>query len=249
MNKYLLILFIVLEIHAIEYTDSKNGLTHPFFGYRKPIIKEDDNKTKKTVNIPKNINKLTADELNKLIKSSKKIAVAFPTQNNIKNYIKLQNIATVKAEVFTTKWQQTILEDSSLDLSATASKSTFARNANTAKKEQQRAKFWEENIDKIGLVVFLEKGADSINQAQNKVMYFLSKDYPKLVIKMIYKEERRALAKKYKVGVTPDTFIVYKDKQNKANWYRVKAGLTTKNQILDNIDFVYKYFIEPGINK
>ena len=43
--------------------------------------------------------------------------------------------------------------------------------------------------------------------------------------------------------------LVYKDEEENANWYRVKAGLTTKDEILDNIDFVYKYFIKEGDKK
>jgi conjugal transfer pilus assembly protein TraF len=248
MYKYiLLILFIVSNISAsVEYGESQNGLTHPFFGYKKVIEKEDENKTKKIVTIPKNLDQLAADELSKIIEDSKKIAVAFPTDKNIHNYITLQNHATKKSEDFAIKWQQAILRDSSLDLSASAAKSTFARNASTADKAQKRASFWQKYIDKIGVVVFFNKNETSVNQAQNKVLFFLNKDYPELAIRTIFKDEHPKLAKEHEVGVTPDIFIVYKDEDENASWYRVKAGLTTKNQILDNIDFVYQYFITPG---
>ncbi|MDZ7818221.1 MAG: hypothetical protein U5K55_06230 [Aliarcobacter sp.] len=46
-------------------------------------------------------------------------------------------------ENFAIKWQQAILKDSSKDLSATAAKSTFARNASTADKANKRAQFWK----------------------------------------------------------------------------------------------------------
>jgi len=251
MSRYiLLIIFIALNISAsVEYGESQNGLTHPFFGYKKVIVKKDENKTKKTINMPKNLEKLSADELSKIIKDAKKIAVAFPTDKNMDKYISLQNYATKKSENFAIKWQQAILRDSSLDLSASAAKSTFARNASTASKAQKRANFWQKYIDKIGIVVFFNKNETSLNQAQNKVLYFLNKDYPDLAIKTIFKKEHQNLIQEHGVGVTPDIFIVYKDKDNNPNWYRVKAGLTTKNQILDNIDFVYKYFITPGVNK
>ena len=249
MYKYIMILLIVVNINAQEYGKSENGLTHPFFGYKKQIIKEDENQSKKTVIIPKNLENLSADELSEVIKDSKKIAVAFPTDDNIHNYITLQNHATKKSEDFAIKWQQAILRDSSLDLSASAAKSTFARNATTADKAQKRANFWKKHIDKIGVVVFFNKNETSVNQAQNKVLFFLNKDYPELAIRTIYKNDHPALVEKHGVEVTPDIFVVYKDKENNPNWYRVKAGLTTKNQILDNIDFVYQYFITEGEDK
>jgi len=248
MIKYILfIVLIAFNINATQqYGKSENGLTHPFFGYKKMILKEDENQTKKTVTIPKNLDKLNADQLSKIIKDSKKIAVAFPTDKNIHNYISLQNHATKKSEEFATKWQQAILRDSSLDLSASAAKSTFARNASTASKAQQRADFWSKHIDKIGVVTFFNKNENNINQAQNKVLFFLNKDYPQLAIRTLYTNEHKSLVEEHGVGVTPDTFIIYRDDNDNAQWYRVKAGLTSKNQILDNIDFVYKYFIKQG---
>ena len=247
-----LICLILLNLNAAEdieeYTNSKNWLTHPFFGY-KEVIKKEDNKDeiKKSVEIPKDLDKMTADEISKLIVDSKKIAVAFPTDKNIHNYIQLQNHATKKSENFAIKWQQAILKDSSLDLSATAAKSTFARNASTADKANKRTQFWKENINKIGIVTFFDKKEKEVNIAQNKVLFFLNKDYPELAIRTIFKDEHSSLIKEHGVGVTPDVFIVYKDENENATWYRVKSGLTTKNEILDNIDFVYEHFISQGI--
>jgi conjugal transfer pilus assembly protein TraF len=243
---YIAVLFIFLN--AEEYNESQNGLTEPFFGY-KSIIKKEEKEKKDKVMIPKDLNKFTADEIAKLIEDSKKIAISFPTDENIHNYIQLQNFATKKSEDFAIKWQQAILKDSSLDLSASASKSTFARNANTADKAKEREKFWKENVDNMGVVVFLNHLEKEVNTAQNKVLYFLNKDYPELAIRTLYTNEHSNLAKEHKVGVTPDIFLVYKDGKEEANWFRVKAGLTTKNEILDNIDFVYKYFIKQGETK
>ena len=250
VNLMCIFLFNLYSAENIEYTESKNGLTHPFFGYKQEIINDENKDTvKKAVEIPTNLDKMTADEIAKIIEDSKKIAVSFPTDENIHNYIQLQNHATKKSEDFAIKWQQAILKDSSLDLSATAAKSTFARNASTADKTTKRAQFWKENIDKIGIVAFFDKKENEVNTAQNKVLYFLNQDYPNLAIRTIFKDEHSPLVEKYKVGVTPDIFIVYKDEDENANWYRVKAGLTTKNEILDNIDFVYEYFISKGDKK
>lgn len=254
MIKILNLIFIILlnlySAEDMQYTNSKNGLTHPFFGYREEIIKEENkNEVKKSVDIPKNLDKMTTDEISKLIEDSKKIAVSFPTDENIHNYIQLQNHATKKSEDFAIKWQQALLKDSSLDLSATAAKSTFARNASTADKTRKRANFWKENINNIGIVAFFDEKEKEVNTAQNKVLFFLTQDYPKLAIRTIFKEEHSSLIKEHGVGITPDIFIVYKDENANANWYRIKTGLTTKNEILDNIDFVYEYFISPGIKK
>lgn len=249
-NLICIILFNLYAAEDIQYTNSKNGLTHPFFGYKKEIIKEKNkDEIKKSVDIPKNLDKMTADEIAKLIEDSKKVAVSFPTDENIHNYIQLQNHATKKSEDFALKWQQALLKDSSLDLSATAAKSTFARNASTADKANKRAQFWKENINNIGIVAFFDEKEKEVNIAQNKVLFFLNQDYPELAIRTIFKDEHSSLIKEHGVGVTPDIFIVYKDENENANWYRVKTGLTTKNEILDNIDFVYEYFISPGIKK
>ncbi|BAK73181.1 conjugal transfer protein TraF [Arcobacter sp. L] len=253
MREFILILFsFLITLNAaeknVEYTESKNGLTHPFFGYKEEII-EKEKESKKRVNIPENLEELTADEISKLIIDSKKIAVSFPTDENIHNYIQLQNYATKKSENFAIKWQQALLKDSSLDLSATASKSTFARNATSANKTNKRAQFWKENIDNIGIVAVMDKNEKEINTAQDKVLFFLNQDYPALAIRTIFKDEHTSLVKEQGIGVTPDIFIVHKDKNENANWYRIKTGLTTKNEILDNIDFVYEYFIYKGDKK
>lgn len=250
MKKLILAIFSFITLNAseAEYTESKNGLTHPFFGYREEINKE-DNEAKNKVDIPENLDKLTADEISKLIVDSKKIAVSFPTDENIHNYIQLQNYATKKSEDFAIKWQQALLKDSSLDLSATAAKSTFARNATTADKTNKRAQFWKENINNIGIVAIMNKDEKEVNTAQNKVLFFLNQDYPELAIRTIFKNEHSSLVKEHGVGITPDIFIVYKDKKDNANWYRIKTGLTTKNEILDNIDFVYEYVISKGDKK
>lgn len=252
--KLILIYFVLLNVlyaaDEIEYTNSKNGLTHPFFGYKNQIIKEkDDEKLKKEIQIPKNLEQLTVDELNKLIDDSKKTAISFPTDENMHKYISLQNYATKKSEDFSIKWQQAILKDSSLDLSAPAAKSTFARNANTADKANKRETFWKENINKIGIVAFFDKKDKEVNTAQNKVLYFLNKDYPELAIRTLYKDEHLELAKEHNIGVTPDIFIIYKNEDETADWHRIKAGLTTKNELLDNIDFVYQYFIAKSDKK
>ena len=46
MKKIVILAFIVNSIcfanETVEYTDSKNGLTHPFFGYKEEIIKEEN---------------------------------------------------------------------------------------------------------------------------------------------------------------------------------------------------------------
>ena len=251
--KLIVLVFLTINLlfaENIEYSESKNGLTHPFFGYIKQIIKEENkDEVKKVVDIPKNLDKMTVDEIAKLIEDSKKIAVSFPTDKNINSYIKLQNYATQKSEDFAIKWQQALLKDSSLDLSASAAKSTFARTASTASKTNTRANFWKENINNIGIVAFFDKKEEEINTAQNKVLFFLNQDYPSLAIRTIFKDEHSSLVEEHKVGVTPDIFLVYKDEEENANWYRVKAGLTTKDEILDNIDFVYKYFIKEGDKK
>jgi len=253
MSKKILFLIAFISLlnaaDVIEYSESKNGLTHPFFGYKTPIITEDEKEINKKILIPKNLDLLAADELSKLIEDSKKIAISFPTDENMNKYITLQNYATKKSEEFAIKWQQALLKDSSLDLSAEASKSTFARNANIADSNTKREIFWKENIDKIGVVVFLNKEESNVNTAQEKVLYFLNKDYPKLAIRTIFVEEHLTLTKEHGVKVTPDIFLVYKDEDEKALWYRVKTGLTTKDEILDNIDFVNKYFILEGAKR
>lgn len=252
MIKYTILPILALALtanEAIQYTQSTNGLSHPFFGYKKVIEKEDENKTKKSVSIPKDLDKLSADEINKIIKESKKIAVSFPTVQNIQKYIKLQNYAMKKSEKFMTKWQQALLKDSSLDLSAPIAKGTFARNAATFQAASKREQFWKDNIDKIGIVVFFNTNETSINKAQNRVLYFIKKDYQNMAITTLFKQEHKNLSSKHGVKVTPDIFIVYKDEEDAAQWYRVKTGLTTKDKILDQIDFVYKYLIAPGIKK
>ncbi len=243
---FLPMIFLSFCYAQTKYTESTNGYEHPFFGYKKEIIEKKDKKdeVKKVVTIPESLDEMSADQVQEYIKESQKIATQFQTDENIKNYIKLQNYAIKKAENFQNKWKQVRLENSSIDLAAPIAKGTFARNATKYEKNKQREQFWKENINKIGLVVFLDKDQEQQNTAQNRVLYFLSKDYPELVIKGIFKSEYPKLSKEKGVTVTPDTFMVYKDDNDHATWHRVKAGMGSKEEILDNIDFVYKYVIK-----
>ena len=43
--KLIVLVFLTINLlfaENIEYSESKNGLTHPFFGYKKQIIKEEN---------------------------------------------------------------------------------------------------------------------------------------------------------------------------------------------------------------
>jgi conjugal transfer pilus assembly protein TraF len=244
MKKVITTIIIFMSIgfaQDVYNDDSTNGLTHPFFGNKTLKTRNDHNVTKK-VTIPKNIHTMSADQMSELIKEAKKTAVAYPTDHNVEKYIELQNIATKKSEVFATKWKQAILRNSELDLSAAAPKGTFARNARSFERENRRAAFWEQHVNDIGIVAFFDKDQPSINVAQERVLYFLQKDYPEMAIRIVYVNDHKKLAKKHGVGVTPDIFMVH-NQQGKANWYRVKAGMTSKSEVLNNVDFVYNTVI------
>lgn len=242
MKRYYLICIIIATVVLADdnYGESQNGLTHPFFGYKKLIeVKKDNNETKKSIVIPKDLDQMSSDELQTLIKESSKIATAFQTKENISNYIKIQNYAMNKADTFQRKWKKVVLEDSSLDLSAPISKGTFARNATTAQKAKDRDQFWKENMKNIVLVSFFDKNDEEKNVAQNRVLYFIQKDYPELLMKKVFIQNHKKLADKHGVLVTPDLFMVYKKQ-----WHRVKAGMSSKDEILNNIDFVYSFIKE-----
>jgi len=244
----IIISFIISFLYAkekIHYTKSKNNLENPFFGYKEIIKKKkDENTTAKKIIIPKNLDKLSAKEINKLIEKAKDIAVMNPTNENVRKYLYLQTYVFKKSEEFMNKFKEVILENPEFNIAADIAKGTFAKIAATKEKFRKRKSFWEKMVNKIGLVVFLDMNQKAINEAQTRVLYFIKRDLPNLVIKIISIQEQKELAKMKKVLDTPDIFIIYKNKNNKAKWYRISTGLTTKDEIYNQIYWIFKYVIK-----
>lgn len=66
-------------------------------------------------------------QLHKMLNAALDRAILFPTDQNVKNYMALQNLVTQRAAVFTAKWKQVLLNDPKLDYSVKHPTSSIGR--------------------------------------------------------------------------------------------------------------------------
>lgn len=84
-------------------------------------------------------------QLHKMLNAALDRAIFFPTDQNVKNYMVLQNLVTKRAALFTARWKQVLLNDPNLDYSVTHPTSSIGReiylNQYRQKEDQAIRKF------------------------------------------------------------------------------------------------------------
>lgn len=113
----------------------------------------DENQTESAMNEesrPSSIEDAQAqlDKLRKEVDDKKALALMNPTEENIKQYIQVQNDANHRAEVFATTWQKVIIKNPELDHTIKNPTSSVGRSVYY---EEKKAK------DKSGISSFTEK--------------------------------------------------------------------------------------------
>jgi conjugal transfer pilus assembly protein TraF len=240
VKRAIFICFATVCLFALE-TESK-----PLFGVNREgwhfFNEEKTSDINDTVQAPKDeeLAKLSAEEFSRLLDSVKSIAVMNPTEHNVREYIRIQNFATKQSELFMQTWMRVQLEDSSLDLSAAIPKGAFARRVTAAQKERERDETLSSVIDRVGLVLFFDRGAIEQTMAQERVLSLFEMNYP-FTIRKIDVAENPDIAKRLGVGVLPDIWMIYRQDDDSPLWRRVKAGLSSEDELLAGIEYALQH--------
>lgn len=231
-------------------------LESDFYGYTEYEIIEEKNEApiekKEDLTPPRTITDeylktLNAKQIRDLKKELLDIATIEPTDENIKNHLKLQKFIDSKATNFMNRVQIVTKDNQDLDISVDIKKSKFGRNIQAIEKKEKLRKFYEKNINKFVLVVFFNINEDIYNQSIERVMQYVNSDMP-IEIRYIDIESDfgKKFAKEKNIIHTPDTWISFKDNNNLI-WERLFTGIPTKDKIYQMIDFVYEMQIKPKL--
>jgi len=244
MKKIAFILLMTSIVFADNFfTTNREG----WFWYKDETIQES--------NISKQqLEKMGAKELEQTLDKLKDIAVSDPSEENLKNYILVQNVAVKRSEKFATVWQKVLLEHSELDIAAPLSKSGFENNARVARKSAEMREFWQREVENIAFVVFYDPKEEAANSSMQRVYYLLSSDIASMtgkepVIRFVDLSANQRFKDDLGIVTTPDNFILHKDETGAPIYKRIKAGISTKAELLSGVLFVnglYSNLLQEG---
>jgi len=216
------------------------------------ISKEESEESKNKKLLKKaleNPREMTADQFQKAISYAKSRAVMQQTEEDIKNWTILNNFTIKNAESFQEKKRIVLLKNPNIDISGEFSKSGFSQQIKNKSFYEKQTELIHSLVDKIALFAFFGKEDNQIISSQERVLYFLKADFPKMTIIQIDITKESELFKYLKEKNTPSIWLAYRDKDSKAHWYRVVGGLSTRSEIIDNIDFIYTKIIKEEFEK
>ena len=247
-------------VAIILYTTQAHSLSG-YFGYQDPLIKSENNQTnKKTSNIDlkkekilaralTNPKSLTATQFKNIQSYAKDKAVMQQTEKSIKDWMILNNFTIKSADSFQKKQRIVLFKNPKLYEAGDLAKSGYAQKSDTQAAAKKQLKLINKLTSKIVLFSFFGNEAENIRSSQERVLWYIHQDFPKMTIINADIRQNNGLYEKLGEKVTPSLWMAYKDKYDKAHWYRVLGGIATKNAVLDNIQFIYENIIKVEIEK
>lgn len=198
----------------------------------------------KTANIPWDIlDTLDPDEIaNKIEPEAKKVAVMYPTEENIMAYRKLSRWIMIKAKSYTMKDTQVRTENPSIAPEmVTANTSEFRRRLNYAENTKRRAGYLNEYKERARIVVYTRIGC-SYCTAQKPILESFIQKYGWQVMERSV-EENLDEQIKFNIEYTPDIFLLLNTPQG-IKYQRIATGLTTLQDLEKQVVLGLEYLGE-----
>lgn len=198
----------------------------------------------KTANIPWDIlDTLDPDEIaNKIEPEAKKVAVMYPTEENIMAYRKLSNWILAKASTYTNRDTQVKVENPMLVPGAlTAPTSEYKIRKVRYEREQNKQKILADYRERARIIVYTRAGC-SFCDAQRPLLEKFSQQYGWDIM------ERDINANidesiRFNIEVTPDIFLLF-NSSNGIQYQRIATGLTTLPDLVNSVINGLKYLGE-----
>lgn len=191
---------------------------------------------KEEVEIPWEIlDLLDPDEINRLERESRKIAVMRPSEKNVREYMRYKNWLVDKAQVFTDTTK--ILAKTDPELASRIAgipTSAYAKEAQTRFKQEAAEEIFRGSGQKTGLVVMVQEGCIYCKD-QVPVVELFARTYG-WDVQYIDIQEKPSLAQKLDVRPVPDLFIVL-NRNDQAVWQRIGIGLHTLDELKRSVLF------------
>ena len=210
----------------------------------KEIMKLPDDKFMHSIPL-NNLDLYSADAFNKVFKRAKGIAVMKPTRYNVYVVKKMQKFMTDQATKFAKVWYVETLQNPNELGYPDIKASTYARNTQMIQKNRREKEFFKKHLKDLGFVVFYNPADKMINIRERWIIDTFKKQYGNFDFVWIDVTKRPDLVRKFNIKALPDMFFVYKNPKGEGIWARVKTGLTTLDDIVENTIFVYNNIIAP----
>lgn len=244
------IIFMPFSLWGNFYKNHLEG----WFAYKEIIeeqqeeLEEKNTKPKKTtVEIPQNLQELSAKEFEALITEAKDIATVHPTKDNVRKLIILNNYVMNRADALSNTWTEVMLENPELDISINIGKSKFAKNAFGAASKEEKENFFSRYEKHLTIVLFYDTTKKEITQAQDTIfelMKYTNANLRQLKID-IHNPSAENLLNTLKINkdLTPDIWLMV-DINKSQKWKRLSIGLSTKERIMDQLYVIGKQILE-----
>lgn len=185
-----------------------------------------------------NLDLLTAKQFTETFEKARQIAVMKPTKQNVAIVQKMNKFQTEQSEIFAKIWEVNNLENPNLEFPNIAT-SKFAINEEYDRKKAKQDSFFNGHKDDLGFVVFVSGLKKDTNEKQIQIYESIQRDYP-IVVEYVDIDENKDLVATLNLQTTPENFFAYKNSKDELIWKRIKAGLATKDEILNNTMFLFE---------
>lgn len=186
---------------------------------------------------------LDPDEIaNKIEPEAKKVAVMYPTEENIMAYRKLSRWIMLKAKSYTMKDTQVRTENPSIAPEmVTANTSEFRRRLNFTENEKRRIGYLNEYKERARLVVYTRIGCSYCTAQKPILESFIQKHGWQIMERSV--EENLDEQIKFNIEYTPDIFLLLNTPQG-IKYQRIATGLTTLQDLEKQVVLGLEYLGE-----
>lgn len=204
---------------------------------KKSDEKKSDEKFMKSIPL-NNLQSMRAEDFRKTFAKAKDISVMHPTRQNVQIVQKMNKWQTDQSEKFTKVSMLNSILDPTLEY-PNIPESQYGISLNYKKEDKKKNDFFTKHKNDLGFIVFFSTKDKMAYKMQKLVFNTLEREYG-TVIKYINIDKNPEMVKRFKLVNTLENFLIYRTKENKAIFLRVKSGLATNEDIVENTIFLFE---------
>jgi len=179
------------------------------------------------------LDKMSPNEIKKLVKKAESIAIMHPTYENVREYKKLLLWIAKKAREYAKVDYLVSMTDPEIaSWLANRPYTPFARRAYFKVRKKKIDEILGRYKEKAGLVIFKKEGC--LYCERQRFIVKLFKQKYGWEVKWVDVYEAPNAVRKLEVSAVPDIFLVL-NKDGKAIWQRIATGLQTLNKLTEQI--------------